>query len=100
GERRDLHSFPTRRSSDLIFAVLNQLANLNGLKGQLINLASILRRTYPWAATMCVCVCVSVCVIVCVCVKRRMRGHCSSQPGTSSIIGISVCCNYCVKEMR
>ena len=30
-----------------IFAVLNQLANLNGLKGQLINLASILRRTYP-----------------------------------------------------
>ena len=31
-----------------IFAVLNQLANLNGLKGQLINLASILRRTYPW----------------------------------------------------
>ena len=32
-----------------IFAVLNQLANLNGLKGQLINLASILRRTYPRA---------------------------------------------------
>src|SRR4029434_3169477 len=30
-----------------IFAVLNQLANLNGLKRQLINLASILRRTYP-----------------------------------------------------
>ena len=30
-----------------IFAVLNQLANLNGLKGQLINLASILRWTYP-----------------------------------------------------
>src|SRR4029434_2697529 len=31
-----------------IFAVLNQLANLNGLKGQLINLASTLRRTGPW----------------------------------------------------
>src|SRR4029434_10745233 len=30
-----------------IFAVLNQLANLNGLKGQLINLASTLRRTGP-----------------------------------------------------
>src|SRR4029434_447652 len=30
-----------------ICAVLNQLANFNGLKGQLINLASILRRTYP-----------------------------------------------------
>src|SRR4029434_3257064 len=35
-----------------IFAVLNQLANLNGLKGQLINLASILRRTYP--CTICI----------------------------------------------
>src|SRR4029434_8651951 len=34
-----------------IFAVLNQLANLNGLKGQLINLASILRRTYPRSVT-------------------------------------------------
>src|SRR4029434_9015562 len=33
--------------NELIFAVLNQLANLNGLKGQLINLASILRRTGP-----------------------------------------------------
>src|SRR4029434_3730216 len=32
-----------------IFAVLSQLANLKGLKGQLINLASILRRTYPWS---------------------------------------------------
>src|SRR4029434_1403349 len=30
-----------------IFAVLNQLVNLNGLKGQLINLASTLRRKGP-----------------------------------------------------
>lgn len=25
------------------------------------------------------------------------RRDCSSQPGSSSIIGITVCCNYCVK---
>src|SRR4029434_10736723 len=36
-----------RANAMINFAVLNQLANLNGLKGQLINLASTLRRTYP-----------------------------------------------------
>src|SRR4029434_8547510 len=38
-----------------IFAVLNQLANLNGLKGQLINLASTLRRTGPDSYSLSFC---------------------------------------------
>src|SRR4029434_6219750 len=52
-----------------IFAVLNQLANLNGLKGQLFNLASILRRTYPW------CVCVPPNLIQVLIIHERSHNH-------------------------
>src|SRR4029434_10443054 len=105
GERRDLHSFPTRRSSDLIFAVLNQLANLNGLKGQLINLASILRRTYPCSSVQkCVLpLRLFVCLFVCFCRADVFIKNTSSPKGPrGGLFGIliNIFASFCPRNIK
>ena len=90
-----------------ISAVLNQLANLNGLKGQLINLSSTLRRTGPgsfacvckvcvlsvfnfWVCLPCVVTCLFPClVLVLPCSRHVLSYVCLSMPCALLLLSVS-----------